>query len=252
MKITTLLFDLGSTLVFGKKSWPPIYEQADQSMIGSLINSGLKLDAKAFKAQLGGFINSYYKTPFIANQERTTFKALQEELARSGFQDVPEAVLRSALVALYSVTQKNWYLEKDAIPTLETLKKNGFQLGLVSNTSDDRNVQTIVDRLGIREYFKTIITSAGFGIRKPDRRIFQYALDQFQVEPSAAAMIGDTLEADIHGANQMGIYSIWITRRAQAQEEGELIYQPQAVVTTLSQIPALLAELNDEVPSEDL
>jgi len=35
-------------------------------------------------------------------------------------------------------------------------------------------------------------------------------------------MVGDSLEADILGANQMGIYSIWITRRVYLPEEGEL------------------------------
>jgi FMN phosphatase YigB (HAD superfamily) len=99
---------------------------------------------------------------------------------------------------------------------------------------------------GLRPFFEFILTSAALGIRKPDIRIFQTALDRFRVQPEAAVMVGDTLDADVLGANQSGIYSIWITRRAQVPEEGELVIQPQAVVTTLYQIPDLLAEIEND------
>ena len=59
-------------------------------------------------------------------------------------------------------------------------------------------------------------------------------------------MVGDLLETDILGANQMGIFSIWITRRASLPAEGELLIQPQAVVSALDQIPPLLLEVEGE------
>ena len=61
-------------------------------------------------------------------------------------------------------------------------------------------------------------------------------------------MIGDTLSADILGANQLGIYSIWVPRHAQIPPEGELAIQPQAVVSSLSEVPKLLTELEEELP----
>jgi len=150
------------------------------------------------------------------------------------------------LEALYTVTQQNWYLEEDALSTLETLKSRGYRLGLISNTSDDLNVQGIVSRWGLRPYFETIVTSAALGIRKPDVRIFQVALDHFQVQSAEAAMVGDTLEADVLGANRLGIYSIWITRRINLPEDGELAIEPQAVVSALGQIPGLLTEVEND------
>ncbi len=178
--------------------------------------------------------------------EKTTFSVLSELLQQKGFQDIPASVVRAALDAMYSITQQNWYLEADAIPTLKTLREQGYRLGMISNTSDDKNVQQLVDRWELRQFFETILTSAGCGIRKPDERIFRLALDHFGVPPEQVAMVGDTPEADILGANRMGIYSIWITRRAQVPEEGELTIQPQAVITTLDQIPGLLADIENE------
>ncbi len=147
---------------------------------------------------------------------------------------------------MYAVTQQNWFLEDDALSTLEELKKLGYRLGLISNTSDDNNVQGLLDRWRLRSYFETIITSAALGIRKPDPRIFREALDHFHALPGEAAMVGDMLNADVLGANQAGIYSIWITRRIKLPDEGELEIQPQAVVSALQQIPALLTEVGKD------
>ena len=147
---------------------------------------------------------------------------------------------------MYAITQENWVLEEDALATLEKISSQGYRMGMISNTGDDGNIQGIVDRWGLRQFFEIILTSAAQGIRKPDPRIFQIALDHFHFQPQEAAMVGDLLETDVLGANQLGMYSIWITRRALQVDEGELIVQPQAIVSTLQQIPDLLSEIKDE------
>jgi FMN phosphatase YigB (HAD superfamily) len=73
-------------------------------------------------------------------------------------------------------------------------------------------------------------------------------MDHFGVSPEQVAMVGDSLEADILGANQMGIYSIWITRRIDLPGEGKLSIQPQAVIPTLELLPGLLADIENEAP----
>jgi HAD superfamily hydrolase (TIGR01662 family) len=241
-----ILFDLGSTLIYSKDPWPPFYEQAEQALVETLQQSGIPLEVKSFSGEFETFLETYYAGRGTSPIEKTTFSVLSELLEQKGFQGIPASVRRAALDAMYFITHQNWYLEADAIPTLKTLLGQGYRLGMISNTSDDKNVQQLVDRWGLRPFFEIIVTSAGSGIRKPDERIFRLALDHFGVQPQQAAMVGDTPEADILGANQLGIYSIWITRRTQVPEEGELAIQPQAVVTTLAQIPGLLTEIENE------
>jgi putative hydrolase of the HAD superfamily len=130
-------------------------------------------------------------------------------------------------------------LEHDAIHTLAAIRRGGYRLGAISNTSDDKNVQQLIDRWGLRGYFEQIVTSAGCGIRKPDPAIFRLALDHFRVRPRAAAMIGDTPEADIMGANGLGMYAIWITRRSEKTDPAPA--RPDAVVRTLEEVPGALA-----------
>jgi HAD superfamily hydrolase (TIGR01549 family) len=248
--IKVVFFDLGSTLVYSKDPWPPFYERADQALVEVLYRSGIEIDPAAFHIEFGGFIRSYYENHPEDNLEQTTFNVLRDNLSRKGFRNIPDPVIRTALKAMYTVTQQNWYLEEDALATLETLKSRGFRLGVISNTSDDNNVQGIVDHWRLRPIFETIVTSAALGVRKPDARIFQVALDRLRVQPIEAAMVGDMLDADVLGANQSGIYSIWITRRVQVSEEGELAIQPQAVVTALHQIPNLLIEIESDLSKE--
>ena len=241
-KCKVVLFDLGSTLIYSKDPWPPIYEQADRELVEVLQQSGISLEIKAFSSEFETFLDSYYAAR-TSPIEKTTFYDLKEILEQKGYRDAPASVMRTALDAMYAITQQNWYIEPDAISALQTLREQGYRLGIVSNTSDDQNVQKLIDRWELRPYFETIITSAGCGIRKPDRRIFQLALNHFRVLPEQIVMVGDTLEADILGANQMGFYSVWITRRVQIPEEGELAIQPQAVISTLNEIPGLLADI---------
>lgn len=247
--IRVILFDLGSTLIYSKDPWLPIFKQADQALVERLRQAGIQLDLEAFSSEFETFLDSYYAGRGVDLIEKTTFSLLSELLEQKGFKDVPVAVVRAALDAIYSITRQNWYIEADAVPTLNKLRKAGYRLGMISNTSDDWNVQQLVDRWGLRPFFEIIITSAGCGFRKPDKRIFQLALDHFTLPPYQVAMLGDTLEADILGANQAGIYSIWITRRAQILEEGELMIQPQAVITALEQLPDLLVEVEKDTLS---
>jgi HAD superfamily hydrolase (TIGR01662 family) len=245
-RIRAVFFDLGSTLIYSKDPWPPIYEQADRALLEALGRGSVFIDPAAFSAEFGGFIRSYYENRSDDNREKTIMAVLGECLQRKGFRDVADHVMRTGLDAMYAVTQRNWYLDEDTIPTLETLHNRGYTLGLISNTSDDKNVQQLLDRDNLRPFFETIVTSAALGIRKPDTRIFKAALDQVKIDPGEAAMVGDLLDADILGANHAGMYSIWITRHVHHTQEGELTIQPQAVVPALQQIPGLLAEIEND------
>ncbi len=58
---------------------------------------------------------------------------------------------------------------------------------------------------GLVSYFDCIVTSEKAGARKPEPRIFQYALNKARAAASESAMIGDDVKADIHGARSAGM-----------------------------------------------
>ena len=56
-------------------------------------------------------------------------------------------------------------------------------------------------------------------------------------------MVGDNLTADIQGAQNAGLYGVWISRRADPQMEKQEAVSPDASMSSLSELPALLDKL---------
>jgi putative hydrolase of the HAD superfamily len=238
--IHVVIFDLGGTLIYDRDSWPPFFRRADEALIQALQNAGLKIEPAKFFHGYRGLLDLYYdRRGDLIEKEETTTALLRELLEEQGTPNINNELIATALRAMYAVTQSNWFPEEDAIPTLETLKARGFHLGLISNAADDENTQTLIDKGGFRPYLEFILSSAAFGKRKPHPAIFRAALDHFGVKASQAVMVGDLMETDIFGAHQIGMSSIWITRRVAKKESGIKV-EPDAEVKTLREIPGLL------------
>ena len=245
-RFEVIFFDLGNTLMYDKDPWDPIFPRADAAMRRCLEQAGYPLAENAY-GEFNTIFDMYYHRRRDTVQEETTVQLLRELMDRQGASP-PDPVLFAAMEAMYAVTQENWFVEEDAAPALKTLQEMGYRLGIISNAADDENVQELIDKGNLRSHFEFIISSAACGVRKPDARIFQLALDHFNVPPEKTAMAGDLLDADVLGANRLGIYSIWVTRRAIAPPDGNLEIQPQAIVATLGKIPSLLQELEQDLP----
>lgn len=177
-------------------------------------------------------------------QETTYHFVLRELLKELGQAEVPEQTLRSALDALYAVTQTNWQVEDDVIETLEQLKAGQYHLGIFSNAGDDKDVQDLIEGFGIRPYFDFVLTSAGSFYRKPHPRAFEIALAQWNITPEEAAMIGDSLEADIDGAKQLNMTAIWITRRAHFTDEDMRRIKPDFSIRRLRELLPTLERIS--------
>lgn len=247
-----IIFDLGNTLIYFDAPWPEILIQADRQLFLHLREAGIELEKREFLQTFRAQLEAYYREREAEFIEYTTHYVLSTLLAEWGYPHVPESVLRPALDAMYAVTQAHWQAEPDAEPTLKALQQRGYRLGLISNAADDRDVQILVDKANLRHYFDMILTSAAEGIRKPNPLIFQKMLDQWGILPFRAAMVGDTLGADILGAHNAGMYAIWITRRAEspANQAHAATIHPDSTIPALSDLPGLLHRLGEEISQE--
>jgi HAD superfamily hydrolase (TIGR01662 family) len=241
-RFDAVLFDLGGTLMYFRGQWAQVIQQSDAAMMDALQASGISLDSQPF---LGGFHDRLRKyddecgPEFI---EYTMAHILKEMLGEYGVEEVPGSLLEEVLKSRFAVSQSYWEVEADALPTLQTLQERGYRMGLISNAGNDADVQALIEKAGIRPFFQCIITSAARGLRKPNPRIFHETLHQLGGEPGRAAMVGDTLGADILGAQNAGITSIWITRRADvpANHAHRNTIHPDLIIERLSELPGLL------------
>jgi 2-haloalkanoic acid dehalogenase type II len=244
LPVEAVIFDLGATLIYFDGDWEQIVTLASQELHRSLVSSGLDLEADAFMADFRARMVEYYEEREAEFIEYTTAYILQKLLEERGLVEIEEAVIRTALKAMYTVSQQYWKVEDDAVPMLEELKSKGYLLAIISNAGDDEDVQTLIDNAGIRSYFDFIISSAAAGIRKPNPEIFHTVLSALNVAPSRAVMVGDRLGADILGAHNAGMPAILISRRADTaanRAHAETIL-PEATIETLSELPGVLEE----------
>ncbi|HYX51629.1 MAG TPA: HAD-IA family hydrolase, partial [Ktedonobacteraceae bacterium] len=109
----------------------------------------------------------------------------------------------------------------DTLSTLTALKQRGYILGVVTNRHYGglpfyEDLQTI----GLLDFFEYehMAISADLGIRKPNADIFMHALNKLKVKPEEAAMVGDSLKADILGAKMLNILAIWKPKASLIEE----------------------------------
>lgn len=237
-----ILFDLGNTLIYFEGHWQQVINEMNIALVDALCDMGYRLDRQTFADTFSTRSEAYYQQRDEDYIEHSTYEVLRQLMSEIQARDPDPTHLREAIRKMYLVSQAHWHLEQDTIDCLETLMASGHRLGIISNAGDDTDVQTLIDKAGIRAYFDIIVTSAAFGVRKPGRKIFQFALDHWQARPEQAMMVGDTLGADILGANQMGIASVWIRRRVDTIENRELAksIRPWAVIDKLSELLTLL------------
>ncbi len=96
-------------------------------------------------------------------------------------------------------------IDKDLIRFIRA-RTNGTKMGLLSNGWSSTR-RFLEERWHIAEIFDDIIISAEVGLAKPDRRIYQLALDRLGVEAEQTIFIDDFIE-NLEGARELGIHGI--------------------------------------------
>ncbi len=229
--------------MYGRNAWEPVMARADETLTSYLRAQGLELNLNTFPREFRKRLDDYFRQREHDLLETTYTSVLREILKDKQYADVSDDTIRAALDQLFAVTQNNWTLEEDAIPTLKKLVDSGYRLGIISNAGDDQDVQQLARKFGIHSYFDFILTSAACSYRKPHPRIFELALANWYLLPAEAVMVGDNLTADIQGAQNAGMFGVWINRRADPSMEKQEPVSPDASLSSLAELPSLLDQL---------
>lgn len=122
---------------------------------------------------------------------------------------IDNSELASTMAAEYiRISPTKTKLYPNAIEVVSALSKK-YRLHILTNGFSE--VQFVkVKNSGLEPYFDTIITSEMAGIQKPDPKIFQYALKKTGAKMEETLMIGDDLEVDILGAQEIGLDQIYV------------------------------------------
>jgi putative hydrolase of the HAD superfamily len=122
---------------------------------------------------------------------------------------VEDAALVRELSHHYGAARKASHrLFPDVLSTLERLHRR-YHLGIITNGMTEIQRDKI-QRLGLTPYFDTILISQEAGMKKPDPRLFRFALDRVPCQPHEAVMVGDSPDRDIAGARAVGMHALWV------------------------------------------
>lgn len=232
--IKAVFFDLDDTLLWDKKSVATAFRKtceraADTYEIDPIeLEEAVRAEARSlyasyetyehtkmiginpFEGLWGTFDDageSFQKMKEIVPKYRQ--KAWTNGLSRMGIED---AELGSLLADLFiEERKKSPFIYEETFSVLDQLKGN-YQLVLITNGSPSLQQTKLEITPEIAPYFDHIIISGGFGVGKPDRRIFDHVLRLTDLQPNEALMVGDNLMTDILGASYVGIPSVWINR----------------------------------------
>ena len=119
-------------------------------------------------------------------------------------------------------------LFSDTVPTLDQLSCQGWTHVVLSNHVPE--LPDIIRHLGLDLHVAAVFNSAETGYEKPHPKAFRIVLDRFS-EATKTWMIGDSMNADIAGADAMGIPGILVRKYHEDARD---------YCDTLAQVPAIV------------
>jgi len=120
---------------------------------------------------------------------------------------------------------------------LSALRGGGYRMGVISNFYG--NLASLLAESGLSGYFECLLDSAAVGLRKPDPKFFEEALDRLGADAGQTLMVGDSLDRDLRPAKSIGMKTAWLRDVLEAVEPEPGVVD--ATISTLAELPPLLA-----------
>lgn len=209
-KITTVLFDLGGTLIKG----------SDVLEVAGVYNKILRKYKVTIKVEDIAKVYDELNSPTI----------LKEIILMGGrfwinfnLRLLEKLEVKGNVEEIADVMDRMWWdhvdivLYQDVIETLLKLYRGGIVLGVISNSLES-DIEHILGITGIREYFNIKVGIDTFKCVKPEKEIFVKTFEKYGLEGERTLFVGDSLENDYLGAINAGINAILIDREDKIRE----------------------------------
>jgi HAD superfamily hydrolase (TIGR01549 family) len=212
LKLRAVLFDVDFTLAKpGPEFGPDGYARAAE-------RCGLTIDASRHADARVAALADLQRHPELEHDEEIWIAFTERMLRGMGAEGDG---VRECAVAIEQAWARAEHFElyEDVLPVLDDLHQRGIKVGLVSNGV--RDLDEFVDHHGLRDRVDAVVSSRKHGRVKPNESIFRAALALLEVEPEAAAMVGDSPEDDIEGARALGMRAYLLDRENRFPERPE-------------------------------
>ncbi len=199
--ITDIFFDLDHTLWDFEKNSALAFEKV--------------LEMNQIQVDLDVFLKHYVPLNLKYWELYRHEKVSQAELRYGRLKDTFDLMnyeVSDELIDLISVEYIKYLPESNhlfdgAIAILDYLEPK-YNLHIITNGFHEVQAGKMKNS-GIEKYFKTITNSEMAGVKKPNPRIFEFALHTANADKQKSIMIGDCIDADVNGALNFGMDAIY-------------------------------------------
>jgi putative hydrolase of the HAD superfamily len=200
MKIEHIFFDLDHTLWDFEKNSALTFNKI-------FLENKINLEIDDFLKVYVPLNLKYWK---LYRNEKISKEDLRYERLKKSFDAISYSVSDAMIDKLATEYMDNLssfnHLFEGAIELLDYLKEK-YTLHIITNGFEEIQSKKMINSK-LYPYFEQIITSESVGVKKPDSRVFNFALKVSKATKENSIMIGDSLEADIHGALSIGMQAI--------------------------------------------
>lgn len=237
--IETIFFDNWNTLVEAPRL---MKKDADiEIFYNKLSEDGIDISLQEFRKAYKPIARRQIEKANSDNYREPDYEErLNKVLLKLG---IDEEKSRELSKITWSTYLSEWPKQTKFFPeTMETISslKERYKLGLITNYMDGPTCRKVFDKLGYDEIFDSLIVSAEIGYRKPSQIIFDAALEDIDSRPETALMVGDSFEADILGAINMGMKNILIDHGYAPRDS---IHKANAVIENIGEVKKIIHKL---------
>lgn len=170
---------------------------------------------------------------------RAMLRLGMSRLERAGDEDAIDHYYPVLLEAYGAAIDTHTVMYPGAMDAIEVLKTRGYGVGICTNKPEGL-AETLMQRLGVRGAFASLIGADTLPVRKPDPEPLFEAARRAGGDPRACVLIGDS-DTDRNTARAAGVPSVLVTFGPAGGDMAALA--PEALLQDYSDLPGLVDQL---------
>jgi putative hydrolase of the HAD superfamily len=202
--IKAVFFDIDDTL-YDTSGFAKL---ARKAALNAMIDAGLPLSND----------EAYILLRKIIKEKGSNYDRHFNVLTKRVFGEEKHLLIALGMITYHNVKFALLRLFPETMATLIHLKAQGYHMGVISNGITIKQYEKLV-RLGLHHFFDSVITSQEAGVEKPDKAIFEMAMDRMGCKAENSVMIGNSFNDDILGAINAGMSAVYLTQDLKETEK---------------------------------
>lgn len=209
--VAALLLDLDDTILDDGAGFEEAWALATDMLVGGHPD----LDRASVVAEIEWARDWFWKDPERHRRGRLDLAGARAEILGLALERVGRAdpvLARSAGQAYTELRERHQRFLPGAHAALERLRAIVPAMALVTNGAADAQ-RAKIDRFELEPHFDHVQVEGEFGAGKPEPEVYLHVLASLGVRAEDCVMVGDNFEADVVGAQEVGIHAVWVDKR---------------------------------------